>query len=88
MEQFILSGITEHVQEDQGIRPRRHGFTKVRSCIGNLISFYDMVACSLHEGKIVSVVYLEFSKEFDITSPSILLEKLAAQGLDGYTFPG
>ena len=33
----------------------------------------------------VDVIYLDFSKAFDTVSDSILLEKLAAQGLDGCT---
>jgi len=36
----------------------------------------------MDEGKVVDVVYLDFSKVFDTIYHSILLEKLAAHGLD------
>ncbi|KAK4832552.1 hypothetical protein QYF61_024052 [Mycteria americana] len=58
---------------------------KGRSCLTNLISFYDKVTCLVDEGKAVDVVYLEFSKVFDTVSHNILLVKLAAYGLDGHT---
>jgi len=48
----------------------------------NLIS-YDQVTRLVDEGKAVDVVYLDFSKTFDTVPHRILLEKLAAHGLDG-----
>ncbi|KAJ7420827.1 RNA-directed DNA polymerase from mobile element jockey-like protein [Willisornis vidua] len=81
MEQIILSAITQHLQDGHGLRPSQHGFRKGRSCLTNLISFYDQVTHLVDEGKALDVVYLELSKVFDTVSHSILLEKLAAHSL-------
>ena len=83
--QIILSAVTWHIQDTPVIRLSEHGFTKGRSCLTNWISFYDKMTCLVDEGKAVDVVYLAFSKVFDTVSHSILLEKLAAHGLDGCT---
>ena len=85
MEWFILSVLTGHVQDNQGIRPNQHGFMKDRSCLTNLISFYGQVTRLVDEGKAVDVVYLDFRRAFDTVPHSIILEKLAAHGLDGCT---
>ena len=58
---------------------------KGRSCLTNLISFSDKMTGLVDEGKAVDVVYLGFSKTFDAVSHSILLEKVAAHGLEGRT---
>ena len=82
-EQIILSEITQAVQ--YRIRSSQHGFMKGRSCLANLIFCYDLVNHLVDEGNAVGVVYLKFGKAFDTVSHSILLEKLAASGLDRYT---
>ena len=73
------------MQDNWGIRPSQHGFTKGRSCLTNLISFDDLATCLMDEGKAVDIVYLDFSKAFDTVSHGIILQKLAVCGLDRYT---
>ena len=59
MEQLILSTITQHVRDNQMIRPSQHGLMKGRSCLTNLISFYEKVTHLVDEGEVVDVVYLD-----------------------------
>jgi len=86
MEQVKLSAITWHTEHNQVIRFSQHGFMKGKSCLTNLISYYDRVTHLTDEGRAVDVVFLDFSKVFDTVSHTILMEKLAAHGLDGCRF--
>ena len=61
MEQNIPSATTWHVQDNRGIRPRQHGVMKGRSCLTNLISFYNKVTHLVDEGQAVGVVHLDKS---------------------------
>jgi len=83
MERFLLSALTGHVKDNQGISPSQHEFMKGRSCLTSLISFCDQVTRLVDEGEAVNVVYLNFRKAF--VPHNILVEKLAAHGLDGCT---
>ncbi|GAB0183305.1 mitochondrial enolase superfamily member 1 [Grus japonensis] len=82
MEQLILGVISKHVEENKVIWSSQHEFTKGKSCLINLIAFYDGMTGWVDEGRAVDVVYLDFSKVFDTVSHNILIGKLRKYGLD------
>ena len=50
MERIISGTIMDQLKVNQGIRPSQHRFTNGRSCLTNLISFYDKVTRLVDEG--------------------------------------
>ncbi|CAM4637825.1 unnamed protein product [Caretta caretta] len=85
MEQVLKESILKHLEERRVIRNSQHGFTKGKSCLTNLIAFYDEITGSVDEGKAVDVLFLDFSKALDTVSRSILASKLKKYGLDEWT---
>ncbi|CAM5075615.1 unnamed protein product [Natator depressus] len=85
MEQVLKESILKHLEERKVIRNSQHGFTKGKSCLTNLIAFYDEITGSVDEGKAVDVLFLDFRKVFDMVSQRILASKLKKYGLDEWT---
>jgi len=62
MEQLILQVIIKQVEEKNVIRTSQRRFTKGKSCLTNLIAFYNGMSGWVDKGRTVDVVYLDFSK--------------------------
>jgi len=82
MEKLILGTASRHIKDKRVIRGSQHGCTKGKSCLTNLVAFYEEVTRWVDDGKAVDVVYLDFSRAFDTVSHSILAAKLRKCGLD------
>ena len=63
------------------IRDTQHGFTQGRSCLTNLLKFFEEVTAYVDEGSPVDVLYLDFSKAFDKVPHKRLVNKVKAYGI-------
>lgn len=52
---------------------------KGKSCLTNLITFYNKITGSVDERRAVDVVYLNFSEAFDTVFCDILIDKLLSR---------
>ncbi|PKU42275.1 rna-directed dna polymerase from mobile element jockey-like [Limosa lapponica baueri] len=83
--QISLQSIKKGKMEDPG-NYRPISLTSIpgkgKSCLTNLIAFYDAITGWLDEGRAADVIYLDFNKAFDAVSHNILVRKLRKCGLD------
>ena len=83
MESVIRDDLVEHLTSNKLIHSSQHGFTKNKSCLTNLLDFLETVTDEIDSGSQFDLIYLDFSKAFDVVPTRRLLAKIKAHRVDG-----
>lgn len=70
MKQLIVKTISRHMKDKDVIRCSQHGFTKMESCLTNLVNMMD-------EGRSVDIVFLDFRTTSDTVLHKTVIDKLS-----------
>ena len=62
------------------IEDEQHGSRNGRGTSSQLLAQHEMIANSLMEGNECNLIYLNFSKAFDLVDHSILITKMVEKG--------
>ena len=81
MESIIRDQLVTFLEENNLVKNSQHGFRNKRSCLTNLLDFYNEVYNIYDETKAVDVIYLDFQKAFDKVPHQRLLIKLKSHGV-------
>ena len=83
MERMVKEEIDKYVEGNELMSNTQHGFRRGRSPQTNLIEFMNGTTKWHDEGKCFDVIYLDFSKAFDVVCHKRLMVKLRAIGISG-----
>ena len=82
-ERVIRKNLVHHLETNNILSNKQHGFRKGRSCLTHLLKHVDDIIQSLLNGNDHDVIYLDFAKAFDKVDHEILIHKLRQCGVQG-----
>ena len=85
MEKIIREKIVDHLEQNNLISNKQHGFVSGRSCVTQLIDVLDIWTKTLDEGGTIDAIYMDYQKAFDSVPHRRLIAKVKAHGIRGNT---
>ncbi len=82
LESIIRDKIVSYLESYSLIRDSQHGFRYKRSCLSNLLSFYNGLFLAHDTTRSLDIVYLDFQKAFDKVPQNKLVFKVKQLGID------
>eukprot|EP00061_Rhincodon_typus_P012852 g38853.t1 len=75
LEPIVKDEISEYLEVHSKIGQSQYGFINGRSCLTNLLEFFEEVTSRLDKGEPIEVTYSDFQKDFDKVQHKRLLSK-------------
>ena len=87
LEKVVKKQIEKHLEDNEILSESQHGFRSKRSCLSQLLQHYIKIIKNLEEGKVVDVVYLDYSKAFDTVDRYVLARHMKDAGISDLWLP-
>ena len=84
MERVVVTDLLTYLRENNLITKHQHGFMNRRSTLTNLLESVNDWTLSLAHKATTSIVYIDFTKAFDLVSHTKLMQKIETYGIQGH----
>ena len=83
LESIVRKHILQHLDANNILSDKQHGFREGRSCLTNLLELVENWTDILDQDDGIDVAYLDFRKAFDLVSHRHLIHKMSKYGIKG-----
>ena len=84
-ERSLKRFLQTHLEVNGYLNNFQYGFREKRSCLAQLLSFYNSILNNIEEGSNQDCIYLDFAKAFDVVDWGILCHRMRDKGIHGNT---
>lgn len=83
LESIIKDKLELFLEHNNILKDSQHGFRKGRSCLTNLLEFFEEATRTYDQSRAYDIIYLDFQKAFDTVPHERLIFKLRSVGIVG-----